>query len=132
MARALIHEDRARTTWEFFENMLNSDYVLCVRWGGNFSVRGYETLAMARIPLFVDTDGLLPLDGIVDGKRYVVWADQKEIPRRLPELLGDFHAALHPDDFAQRQLDCRALWKDRLSFTGFWSHLGEMIGKAAM
>ena len=45
---------------EFVNNILGSDYTVCMRGGGNFSVRFYETLSLGRIPVFIDTDCLLP------------------------------------------------------------------------
>jgi hypothetical protein len=36
----------------------------------------------------------------------------------LTNLVREFHSSLHKDDFTQLQLDCSALWKGRLSFSG--------------
>ena len=58
---AITTEQRTKTTLEYYNNILESDYVLCVRGAGNFSVRLYETLMMGKIPVFVNTDCLLPL-----------------------------------------------------------------------
>ncbi|WP_452218806.1 hypothetical protein [Lacinutrix undariae] len=65
--------DRQRSTQAFFDNMTASQYVLCVRGAGNFSVRLYETLAMGRIPVYVHTDGFLPLQDVIDWKQHMVW-----------------------------------------------------------
>ena len=64
---------------EFYENMVSSDYIVCVRGGGNFSVRLYETLAMGRIPIFINTDCLLPLNKSIDWKKHVVWIEREDI-----------------------------------------------------
>jgi hypothetical protein len=109
---------------EFFQNIYESDYVVCVRGYGNWSVRLYETLACGRIPIFVDTDCVLPYDFAVDWKRYCVWVDAKDVSR-IAEIVSDFHAGLTPEDFVERQHSCRRLWEERLSLAGFMTHLPE-------
>lgn len=114
--------DRARR--EFLENVLGTDYTLCMRGGGNFSIRFYEALAMGRVPAFIDTDCLLPYDGQIDWRHYTVWIDQDEI-RSAPRILAEDHARISPQEFRERQLECRRLWNDRLTADGFYSHFHE-------
>ena len=64
-------QDKSDTSPEklaFVNNILDLDYTVCVRGGGNFSVRFYETLALGRIPIFIDTDCLLPFEDMIDYK----------------------------------------------------------------
>jgi hypothetical protein len=70
---ARTKEEEFKTTMEFYNNIRNTDYTVAIRGGGNFSVRIYETLANGRIPLFIDTDCVLPLDNIIDCKKHTVW-----------------------------------------------------------
>ena len=51
---------RQRTTYEYYNNIKNSDYIICIRGTGNYSIRLYETLMMGRIPIFLNTDCILP------------------------------------------------------------------------
>ena len=39
--------------FEYWNNMLSSPFILCIRGNGNFSVRFYETLALGRIPVLL-------------------------------------------------------------------------------
>lgn len=112
------------TNVEFVNNIFNTDYTVCVRGGGNFSKRLYETLACGRIPIFVDTDSRLPYDFLIDWKNYVVWVEQGEVPY-IAEKVADFHASLSPGDFQDIQMKCRELWKQRLSNQGFFEHFHE-------
>ncbi|MBS2099074.1 exostosin domain-containing protein [Carboxylicivirga linearis] len=121
-AGANTPEERYQTTLEFYNNIVDSDYILCVRGGGNFSVRIYETLAMGRIPLFVNTDCVLPFDRVINWKEHVVWVDEPDM-NRVDQILADFHANLHPDDFMQLQINNRELWDEYLSGKGFHKHL---------
>jgi hypothetical protein len=105
---------------EYVQNTLESDYVLCVRGGGNFSYRLYETLCMGRIPVFVDTDCVLPLDFDVDWREYCVWVEESDIDR-IGDRVLEFHEALDEAEFTERQRACRRLWETRLSPQGFFA-----------
>ncbi len=108
---------------EYFDTVLNSCYTLCIRGNGNWSVRLWETLACGRIPIFVDTDCVLPEAGI-DWKELCVWVDERELAS-LPERLVAFHAKLSPAEFVERQRLCRQLWTEQFSREGFMRHLTE-------
>ncbi len=123
---AVTPEQERKTTLEFYDNLNNNPYIVCMRGGGNFSVRFYESLALGRIPLYVDTDCLLPLDNQIDWKKHVVWVDNKDISR-IDQILADFHAQIHPDDFKQMQLDNRKLWLEKLTFAGFFQNLDAFV-----
>jgi len=112
------------TNVEFVNNIFTTDYTVCIRGGGNFSKRLYETLCCGRIPIFVDTDCVLPYDFDVDWKRYCVWVEKSEVPF-IAEKVADFHASLSPSGFEDMQRECRQLWQDRLSKQGFLSHFHE-------
>ena len=66
---------RQTTRREFLENIWETDYAVCIRGTGNFSQRFYEVMAMGRIPVFVNTDCMLPFDHIVDWRQYCVWVE---------------------------------------------------------
>lgn len=111
-----------RARQDFVENMLASDYVVCVRGGGNFSYRLYETLGAGRIPLFINTDCVLPYENHIDWQRHCVWIEADEISS-IDRRLAEFHAKLSPDDFVALQQGCRKLWLEWLSPEGFFSKL---------
>jgi hypothetical protein len=104
----------------YVQNMLNSDYVLCVRGIGNFSYRLYETLSVGRIPVFVDTDCVLPLDFEIDWRDYCVWVDESEI-RQIGERVLEFHESLRDGEFEDLQRVCRRLWESHISPQGFFA-----------
>ena len=109
---------QARLKTEFVNNILNSDYTLCMRGGGNFSVRFYETLCLGRIPIFIDTDSVLPFQDEIDYKSIFPWIDVKDLPHAA-EIVQDFHAKLSNDDFIDLQKTCRKLWLDHMTPDGF-------------
>lgn len=115
-------EEKQRTTLEYYHNMIDSDYVFCLRGGGNFSVRLYETLMCGRIPLFINTDCILPQTDIIDWKKHLIWIEWSD-RCKIAEILLDFHNEIHADDFKTLQLANRNLWQQQLSVKGCLDNL---------
>lgn len=113
------NKERHNSTTEFYNNILESQYVLCVRGAGNFSVRFYETLMMGRIPLYVHTDGYLPLSDIVNWKEHVVWVGYKD-RHHIAEILLNFHQQLDQDSLIGMFKKNRKLWEEKLTLLGFF------------
>jgi Exostosin family len=103
---------------KFVTNMLDSDYVLCTRGGGNFSYRFYETLSCGRIPVFINTDCALPFERWIDWKKFCIWVEEDDLPY-LGDRICEFHNRLTPQQFQELQLNCRKLWLEWLSPQGF-------------
>lgn len=106
---------------EFFENIKNSDYTVCVRGKGNFSIRFYEVLAMGRIPVYIDTGGVLPLEDKINWKRHIVWIKEKN-RNKVAEKILEFHSRLSPNQFLELQEANRQLWLKDLSLKGFFEN----------
>jgi hypothetical protein len=121
-AGVINNKAQHQTTEEFYDNILASDYVLCVRGGGNFSVRFYETLMMGRIPLYIHTDGFLPLDKEIDWKKHVVWVDYCQIDK-IDKILVEFHQNLNQDKLQKLFKSNRKLWENKLRLDGFFKSM---------
>jgi hypothetical protein len=121
-AGAQTKEARHLTTLEFYDNMVQSDYVVCVRGGGNFSVRLYETLAMGRIPVFVNTDCLLPLANRIKWRDHLVWVEEKDMGH-IGDVILEFHRQLSPDNFRSLQENNRQIRKEFLRIGGYFRKL---------
>lgn len=104
---------------EFWKNMLTSPYGLCVRGAGNYSARFYEVLAMGRIPLLVNTDCILPQDDKINWKKHCVIINKNDL-NNIVEKIYDFHNALSKNAFNEIQINNRELWKQKLTFNGFF------------
>ena len=115
-------ELKRRVRAEYIDNVLGSDYTLCLRGTGNYCHRLYETLCCGRIPVFVNTDCVLPYDFAADWRQHCVWVEESEMDR-LPEKVAAFHEALSPTDFIDLQHACRAFWQRWLSPEGFFGNL---------
>ena len=110
---------QSREKLDFVNNVLNSDYTLCMRGGGNYSVRFYETLNLGRIPVFIDTDCLLPFQDEIDYKAIFPWIDMKDLPQAA-DILMEFHSKLSNDEFRALQVTCRSLWLEHMTADGFY------------
>jgi hypothetical protein len=107
---------------EFVQNMVESDYIFCCRGSGNYSFRFYEALSCGRIPVFIDTDCVLPYDFEIDWKKYCVWLDESELPL-IAEKLAEFHEKLSSQDFVDLQYECRRIWEQRIAPAGFFANI---------
>jgi hypothetical protein len=113
---------REKLRLEYVQNMIDSDYIFCCRGSGNYSFRFYETLCCGRIPVFLDTDCVLPFDFEIDWKKYCVWVSESEMSV-IAEKIADFHSSLSPKEFIDLQYECRKLWKEWLAPEGFFANL---------
>jgi len=125
-AGVTTQQDAYKTRQDFLLNMQESDYILCVRGRGNFSVRFYEALAMGRIPIFVNTDSPLPSFKEVDWKEICVWVEYEDL-YNLPKIVAEFHDNLSDEEFYRLQVNARKIWENYLSFKGFFNNLEEYL-----
>ncbi len=106
----------------FLNNVFQNQYNLCVSGHGNYSFRLYEILSAGRIPVFINTDCVLPFEEFNNWKKHVVWIEEKDASK-ADQLILDFHETIHPDDFIQIQKNNRLFWEENLSKKGFYQSL---------
>lgn len=111
---------------KFVENIIESDYTLCVRGLGNNSVRFFETLCCGRIPVFVNTDSTLPFDNLIDWKSLCVWVEEKDIDN-IAAAVVEFHNNISEEEFLNLQEKLREIWEEYLTPIGFFKRLGFFI-----
>lgn len=109
-------ENRKKTTNEYYKNQIDSDFVVCVRGVGNFSLRFYESLAMGSIPIFIDTDSPLPDISPLNWNEYIVVIDKKNISR-ADELVVKW---MDGKNLFEQKQKCRELWKSHFRVDNFW------------
>lgn len=120
------HADRERTTQEFYQNIIDNLYTFCVRGAGNFSVRFYETLALGRIPVLLDTDCLLPLNENIDWTKHCVIIDQIKGDEVAQQLVS-FHKNKTEDELMKMQENNRLLWKNKLTRDSFFKTIHQIF-----
>ena len=99
----------------FFNNIQDTDYTVCIRGGGNFSARFYETLAVGRIPIFINTDCMLPFSNEINWDKHVIWIEKNEITD-IEKKVIEFHSSLTPKRFQKLQISNRKLWENYFYF----------------
>lgn len=111
-------DERATLRAEYLQHLFGSDYVLCVRGAGNYSIRLFETLAAGRVPVIVDTDLALPCADVIDWRGLGVWVEVSEVDQ-VAELVAREHQRGGPEGFARRQRAARAAYVEALSAAAF-------------
>lgn len=114
--------DRTDTQREFYENMESNLYTFCMRGTGNFSARLYETLAMGRIPLMVDTDCLMPFEEQINWSDHIVRVSEEHVAHLGSELC-EFHDKLSDKQCREIQLANRSLWQKFFQKDSFFLNL---------
>lgn len=115
-------ESAAQQRREFIENLDTCDYALSVRGLANCSIRFYEAISLGRIPLFINTQCVLPYDQWVDWQAACLWVEEADLPV-LGQRVLESHAALTPEAFAEKQKLCRALFEKWIRPEGFFREL---------
>jgi len=106
---------------DYITNLMGNNYTLCVRGLGNYSQRFYDTLCCGKIPVFVNTDCVLPYDFLIAWRKYCVWIEEYDLPR-ISQKIMEFHNQLSAQDFVDMQYECRKIWEEWLSPEGFFTN----------
>lgn len=117
-----VKELNAPFRQQYVENIVNTDYTLCVRGYGNNSMRFFEAMCCGRIPVLLNTDCVLPFDFLIDWKKYCVWVEEDDI-NRIPEKVLEFHNKLTNEEFKALQTALRNIWNTYFTPQGFYKHL---------
>lgn len=115
---------------EFVKNITESDLSLAVKGDGNFSVRFYEILSLGRIPLFIDTDCVLPLEDVVDYRNFILRVDYKSI-NIVDSIVSNFYADLTQDSFISKQRRAREVFGSFLRIDKYFEYVfsGDFLKK---
>ncbi|HWB33885.1 MAG TPA: exostosin family protein [Candidatus Paceibacterota bacterium] len=117
-----ISLDPTQARTEYLENMRDCDFMLAPKGDGNFSLRFYEALSMGRIPLFIDTDAVLPLEDVIDYSNFMLRVPYTELAR-LPDIVAEFYDSLSDEKFVEMQRLARAAFAQYLRYDAFFSYL---------
>ncbi|MBC7586738.1 MAG: exostosin family protein [Chitinophagaceae bacterium] len=110
-------EQKEASSRMFYENMRNTQYTLCYRGNGNFSIRLYETLGMGRIPIIVMSDNCLPFPEIIDWSIFPIIHENEY--GQIAGLVSNFHQQLSTEQFVSLQKRSREIFENHVSYKGF-------------
>jgi hypothetical protein len=115
---------------EFVANILSSDYCLDVRGDANASCRFYEILSLGRIPLFVDTERVMPLEDQVNYDQFCLRINWRDLPR-IGQTIKDFNNNVSPEEFQNMQKRAREVFSTKLRIDCYTPYLMEELEKRA-
>lgn len=118
--------DPVKNREEFVRNIIESDYTLVVRGDANAATRFYETLALGRIPVVIDTECMFPLEDKINYREFCVFINYTDI-NKAPDILADFHKNLSPEEFIAMQQKARYIFRNYLRHDAFSSHLAASL-----
>lgn len=107
---------------EFVSSIQNADLALAVRGDGNYSLRFYEILSLGRIPLYIDTDGPLPLEDKIDYDDFIIRINHAHI-NMLPEILNKWWNGLSEERFMMMQKMAHDVFTTKLRTDVFYRDL---------
>ncbi|WP_130964179.1 hypothetical protein [Hyunsoonleella flava] len=117
---------QTETSKVFYENIYENAYTFCLRGVGNFSVRFYETLAVGRIPVVINTDCRFPLDHKVDWFKHCLIID-KNSKKPVSQHILEFHNSLTDNQFEAMQVSNRNMWLNTLNKEAFFLEIYELF-----
>lgn len=104
---------------EFVNNLRECHFALCVRGDANGSQRFYEALSAGRIPLFLDTDCVLPLEELAGYDQAIVRVPDSAFSS-LGERALEWYAEKDESGFLDAQKRGRALFREYLRLDRFF------------
>lgn len=107
---------------EYVKNILDSDFSLVVKGDGNFSIRFYEVLSLGRVPLFVDTDCVLPIEDVIDYNKFILRVDYKNI-ENIDKIVAEFYSSISENDFISMQRKAREIFDKFLRIDKYFEYI---------
>lgn len=120
--------EKAQVEKEFFENISNNLFTVCLRGFGNYSVRFFQTLAMGRIPILIETDGLLPFEDKLPYDDLIVRVPYSD-RYAIDEYITDFLKGKSKEELIEIQTECRRLWVSTMNLEGMFRELSENLSR---
>lgn len=115
-------EAKEKVEGEFYKNIDNSLFTVCVRGMGNYSVRFYQTLAMGRIPILIDTDCVLPFRSEISYEKFILKIPFKD-RFQIGQYVNYFVSSKTEGDLVRMQEMARECWLKHFQHDGMLSDL---------
>lgn len=117
-----------QTRNEYYDNINENLFTFCIRGGGNYSVRFYDTIGLGRIPLQVDTDCKLPFEDRIDWSKHILCIEEKDV-KQMPEILSNFYNSKSSEELREIQHNNRLLWEKYLTKANYFIELSHDLKK---
>lgn len=118
-----LKEIQSKAEVEYYNNIKDNLFTLCVRGWGNYSYRFCQTICMGRIPVLVDTDCCLPYEEIFDYDKHIVRVKPTE---NIVDAINIFYNK-NKDNLIDIQRELFVFGNDCLTPIGFFKNLHKII-----
>lgn len=97
---------------EYYDHIKNNLYGLCVRGGGNFSFRLAEVFMMARIPILIYTDCILPFRNQIPYETNTVYVTKENSNnfKDVDSVIRAYHDSHTEDELIKIQKENFKIW----------------------
>ena len=113
---------------EYIKNMKANLFTLAPRGAGNYSLRFYETLALGRIPILVDTDTKLPFEDEIPYDEFIIRVPWKDM-HRIADIVAERFDLLTEQSALAMQLKAREVFETHLNLPIFLKKSFEQLTK---
>ncbi|HEY4493179.1 MAG TPA: exostosin family protein [Candidatus Paceibacterota bacterium] len=103
---------------EFIDNIASSDLTLAPKGDGNYSIRFFETLALGRIPILIDTDCVLPFEDVLDYSKFIFRINYRELDK-ISDKFQMWWETLSSEEFQGMQTRAREAFENHLRMDKF-------------
>ncbi len=105
---------------EYVENLRECDLALCTRGDANASQRFYEALSASRIPLFLDTDCVLPFEEIIFYDDFIVRVPASDVTR-ISAYIRSWDSMHSTESFLEREKRSREVFENYLCLDRYFA-----------
>lgn len=106
----------------YIESLKNSLFTLAPRGDGNFSLRFFETMAVGRIPVLIDTDAPLPLEDLIPYNEFIVRIPWQQVDK-TGALVAAFFASKSAEEIEAMQRKARQMFETYLYMPKFLEYV---------
>jgi len=115
---------------QYIDNLVSSDFALCVRGDANASCRFYEAISLGRVPLVVATNSIWPLWEDLDYSKFALIIDFKDL-NKVCNIVSDFYKNISNDEFVEMQKNARQVFEGYLSVKGYLKYILPKLAKSS-
>lgn len=116
---------------DFYQNIHQNLFTICLRGMGNYSVRFYQTLAMGRIPVLVDTDEQIAFNDFI-GLDKIIPVIPFQHRDSSPDLLFNYFNSKSKDELISIQQFCRNTWLEYYQKEGLIKYIAKSLRQKAL
>lgn len=117
-------KEKETVEFEFYKNIYENLFTVCLRGFGNYSVRFFQTLSLGRIPVLIDTDSCIPFSDFIDRKEFFVRVPYKD-RKKTDQYLVRFLKGKSKEELVDFQKGCREVWEKYYQKEGLIHYMAE-------